>query len=393
MRGWQVWRSVLSRLSKHNEPGDCATGPGIEPGAEALVERTREVGEKLIAWWDEGHADLPWRRAHDAYAIWVAEVMLQQTQIATVIPYFERWMARFPTVQALAAAELDEVLKLWEGLGYYSRARHLHAAAQTVVTEHGGQIPDTIVALRRLKGIGPYTAGAIASIAFGRRAAVLDGNVIRVLSRLTDLERDVTETETRRGLWRLAQALVPAQRAGDYNQALMELGQRICTPAAPDCHRCPLAPFCLARQRGTQLERPVRPPRRNTPHFDVAAGVIWRDGRFLIAQRPLDGLLGGLWEFPGGKREEGESLARTLKREIKEELAIDIEVGAPLATIRHAYTHFRITLQAFHAQHLAGEPQHLEVMDHAWVTLEEVERFAFALTDRKIIEALRNEGH
>ena len=358
---------------------------------EPAVEGAREIGQALLAWWDAGHADLPWRRTKDPYAVWVAEVMLQQTQIATVLSYYERWMGRLPTVQALAAADLDEVLKLWEGLGYYRRARHLHEAARMVVEVYGGEVPGTVEALRKLNGVGAYTAGAIASIAFGLRAPVVDGNVVRVLSRLVDLEEDVTETATRKMLWRLATALVPEERAGDYNQALMELGQRVCTHGTPACHECPISAHCLARQRGTQLERPVRPARRRTPHYDVAAGVIWHEGRFLIAQRPLNGLLGGLWEFPGGKQEKGEALPETLRREILEELAMEIEVGAPLVSVRHAYTHFRITLHAFHARHLAGEPQDLGVADHAWVTLNELDSYAFAVTDRKIIRALREE--
>ncbi|MCI0396444.1 MAG: A/G-specific adenine glycosylase [Chloroflexi bacterium] len=352
------------------------------------------IAPALLAWWDAGHADLPWRRGRDPYAVWVAEVMLQQTQITTVIPYYERWMARFPTVQALAAASLDEVLKLWEGLGYYSRARHLHAAAQTVVNEYGGRIPDTVAELIKLKGIGRYTAGAIASIAFGRPVPVLDGNVIRVLSRLLDLPDDVTGTATRNYLWQVVAQLVPAGRPGDFNQALMELGQAICLPAVPLCHRCPVAAHCLARARGTQLERPVRPPRRKTPHYHVTAGVIWgEDGRFLITRRPAEGLLGGLWEFPGGKQEEGETLAQALQREIREELDIDIEVSRPLTVVKHAYTHFRITLHAFHARHLAGRPQNLGVADHAWVRLPDLMRYAFAVTDRKIIEALTQDSN
>lgn len=350
-----------------------------------------EVVARLLAWWDEGHAALPWRETSDPYAIWIAEIMLQQTQISTVIPYYERWMARFPTVEVLAEASLDEVLKMWEGLGYYSRARYLHTAAQTVVEEYGGELPQTVAELRRLKGIGRYTAGAIASIAFEEPVPVVDGNVIRVLSRLVDLAADVTETETKKALWALAGELVPGERPGTFNQALMELGQRVCVPATPACHQCPLASLCLARQRGTQLERPVRPPRKRTPHYDVAAGVIWReDGRFLIARRPLEGLLGGLWEFPGGKQDPGETLAETLAREIREELALEIAVGRRLVSVKHAYTHFRITLHAFHARHVAGQPQHLGVADHAWVTLDEVDRYAFAVTDQKIIEALRN---
>lgn len=359
-----------------------------------------DIAEQLLNWWDAGHADWPWRNGRNPYAIWVAEIMLQQTQIATVIPYYERWLERFPTVQALASASLDEVLKLWEGLGYYSRARNLHAAAQTVVHEHGGNLPCTTPELMTLKGIGRYTAGAIASIAFDEPAPVLDGNVIRILSRLTDLTDDVTLAATKKHLWQLAADLVPAQRPGDFNEALMELGQTVCLPADPRCMVCPLTAVCRARQRGTQLERPVRPPRKRIPHYDVVAGVIWENtsrnsisvgARFLIAQRPLDGLLGGLWEFPGGKQEPGETLPQALQREIREELGMTIEVSQHLTSIKHAFTHFRITLHAFHAMHSGGAPQHLGVANHTWVTLADLDNYAFALTDRKIIAALREE--
>ncbi|HNS38719.1 MAG TPA: A/G-specific adenine glycosylase [Promineifilum sp.] len=351
----------------------------------------------LLAWWDAGHAYWPWRRTRDAYAIWVAEVMLQQTQIATVIPYYERWMARWPTVAALEDASLDDVLKMWEGLGYYSRARNLHAAAGVIMSDFNGRLPHTVAELRKLPGIGRYTAGAIASIAFNVPTPILDGNITRILSRLHDITDDVTQPATHTRLWQLAEESVPANRPGDYNEALMELGQRICVPKTPHCHICPLAARCLARQRGTQLERPVRPPRKRTPHYDVVAAVIWRDGvpspdgRFLIAQRPLDGLLGGLWEFPGGKVEPGEIMSETLCREIREELTLAIEPGAPLIAIDHAYTHFRITLHAFHAAYIEGEVQHLGVADHAWVTLDDLDRYAFAATDRKIIAALQSE--
>lgn len=353
-----------------------------------------DVSSPLLAWWDGVRADLPWRRTNDAYAIWIAEVMLQQTQIATVIPYYERWLARFPTVETLAAASLDEVLKLWEGLGYYTRARHLHAAAQRIVSDLGGRLPLTVSELMQLPGIGLYTAGAVASIAYGVRAPVLDGNVIRVLSRVFDVDEDVTRPASRSRLWRLAGELVPTARPGDYNQALMELGQTICVPQNPRCLICPLRELCLARQRGTQLERPVRPPRRRTPHYDVVAAIVWREGQpsaggqFLIAQRPHTGLLGGLWEFPGGKIETGETLPEALRREIQEELALDVEPGDCLVEVDHAYTHFRITLHACHAAYTGGEPQHIGVANHAWVTLDDVERYAFAVTDRKIIAAL-----
>jgi A/G-specific adenine glycosylase len=321
--------------------------------------------------------------------------MLQQTQISTVIPYYERWLERFPTVRSLAEATLDDVLKQWEGLGYYRRARNLHAAAAEIVSGHNGQLPDSVDALMKLPGIGRYTAAAIASIAFEQRAAVLDGNVIRVLSRLIDLAEDVTQSPTRTRLWHLAEALVPEDRPGDYNQALMELGQSICLPQNPRCLICPLPGICLSRQRGTQPERPVKPPRKRTPHYDVVAAVIWLEGvpatngLFLIARRPLDGLLGGLWEFPGGKREAGESLSEALQREIHEELGIEIRPGAFLTQLDHAYTHFRITLHTFHATYISGEAQNIGVADHAWVTLGDLDGYAFAVTDRKIIDRLR----
>lgn len=350
----------------------------------------KSIVQPLLDWWDQGHADLPWRRDRDPYHIWISEIMLQQTQIKTVIPYFERWMANYPTIEMLASASLDDVLKQWEGLGYYSRARNLHATAQRLVAEYGGKLPNSAESLIKLKGIGRYTAGAIASIAFDQPAPILDGNVIRVLSRLVDLPDDTTLTKTKNHLWRLAESVVPEKRPGDFNQALMELGQRVCQPAKPACHICPLRDLCLARARGTQLERPVRPPRKRTPHFDVAAGVIYReDGRFLIAQRPLDGLLGGLWEFPGGKQEEGETIEEALVREIQEELGIEIRPKFHVTRVKHAYTHFRITLYAMHATYISGEIQHLGVIDHAWVTLDDLDSYAFANTDRKIIEALR----
>ena len=353
------------------------------------------IDELLLNWWDADHADLPWRNTRDPYAIWVSEIMLQQTQISTVIPYYERWLVRFPTVQDLAAASLDDLLKMWEGLGYYSRARNMHTAAQTIVKEWHGRFPPTTAQLQTLKGIGRYTAGAIASIAYDEPAPVLDGNVIRVLSRLTDLPADVTTTATKKQLWQLAGELVPTKHPGDYNQALMELGQTICLPQKSHCLQCPLSDQCLARQRGTQMERPVKPPRKNTPHYDVVAGIIWQNGRigidarFLIAQRPLDGLLGGLWEFPGGKQEADETLPEALQREIQEELAIDIQVGDFQTRVKHAYTHFRITLHAFHAAHLSGAPQHIGVKDHAWVTLSDLDNYAFAVTDQKIIASLQ----
>ena len=355
------------------------------------------IAAALLAWSDAGNLrDLPWRvEPRDPYAVWVSEVMLQQTQVATVIPYLERWLAQFPTVDALAAAGQSEVLKAWEGLGYYSRARNLHKAAILVVARHEGQLPADRKALLALPGIGRYTAGAILSIALGQRAAALDGNVKRVLARVYDIDADVGKSTTETRLWHLAEALVEAvepQQAGRVNEALMDLGATICTPQGPRCLACPLYDQCLARQRGTQEERPVRTARKPLRHFDVTAAVLQhpqRPDQFLIAQRPPDGMLGGLWEFPGGKQDEGETLADCLRREMMEELAVDVAVGEQIASIRHAYTHFKITLHAFHCRLLAGQPQPIGVADWRWVTLTDLDSYAFAVTDQKIIAALR----
>jgi A/G-specific adenine glycosylase len=341
---------------------------------------------------------MPWRalpgEARDPYAVWVSEIMLQQTQVATVIPYFIRWMARFPAVEDLAAASQDDVLKAWEGLGYYSRARNLHKAAAAIVQHHNGRLPADRNALLALPGIGRYTAGAILSIAFGLRAAVLDGNVKRVLTRLHDMEDAIGEAATETRLWLLAEALVGAvgpEQAGVLNEALMDLGATVCAPKAPHCLLCPLARECLANERGTQELRPVKASRKALPHFDVTAAVVRRPGepgRVLIAKRPPTGMLGGLWEFPGGKRHDGETLEECLRRELQEELAIDVEVGRYLIAVRHAYTHFRITLHAFECRLLAGIPQSIGVADWRWVTLDELPEFPFPVTDRKIIGAL-----
>lgn len=342
----------------------------------------------LLAWYERTAADLPWRASHDAYRVWLSEIMLQQTQVETVKPYYERFLTAYPTVSDLAAAPLDDVLKLWEGLGYYSRARNLHRAAQAVAAQ-GGDFPRTVDGLLALPGIGRYTAGAIASIAFGVRAPVLDGNVIRVYARLLDLPDDVTQTATQAKLWDQAEAWLPDQRAGDYNQALMDLGRLVCKPKKPLCGQCPIRDHCLAYQRGTQDERPVKKAKAPTPHYDVTAGMIWNErGELLIAQRPLDGLLGGLWEFPGGKQEDGETLQDCLQRELREELAIEVEVGELFTRVEHGFTHFRITLHAFTCRYVSGEPQALGVRDWKWVLPTDLSRYSFGKADRQVIDAL-----
>lgn len=371
-----------------------------------------EVAARLVMWHDANQRALPWRAteagARNAYAVWVAEMMLQQTRVSVVEEYFRRWMERFPTIAALAASDLDDVLKVWEGLGYYARARNLHKAAQIVMEQHGGELPADAAALQALPGIGRYSSGAILSLAHNQPAPLLDGNVKRVLARLLDLSLPVDQPAGERILWEVAERLVQSApldaldtgRYGALNEALMELGALICTPQSPRCLHCPVQTHCLALARGTVAERPVRTPRKSTPHYDVAAGVIWQGepfaSRLLIAQRPAEGLLGGLWEFPGGKWEAQDGvdtsgapdLRATLRREINEELAIEIDVGEEVAQVKHAFTHFRITLHAFHARHISGEPQAIGVADWRWIEFEEVEAYAMGKADREINDIL-----
>ena len=342
------------------------------------VERVRIAALRrgLLAWYRREARDLPWRRTRDPYRIWLSEIMLQQTRVETVIPYYERFTRVFPAVAALARAGEARVLKLWEGLGYYSRARNLHAAAKTVAGE-GSRWPRTAEEWRRLPGVGRYTAGAIASIAFGERAPVLDGNVKRVLARLFEIERPIDEPKTAELMWGIAESLVPPRSPGDFNQSLMELGACICVPRSPRCGECPVNGSCEAYASGRQDELPRRREKAAVPHHDVVAAAIERRGRILIGKRPAGGLLGGLWEFPGGKVRRGEGREAALRREIAEELGRGIAVGPRLARVEHAYSHFRITLHVYRCSIDKGRPQAKFHAALRWVRPEEFERFAF----------------
>lgn len=364
-------------------------GPGLQSDAGVPAGI---LAAALTAWIAGARRDLPWRRRRDPYAVWVSEIMLQQTRAATVVPYFERWMARFPTVTTLASAPLGDVLKAWEGLGYYARARNLHRAARELTLRFGGELPGNRAVLLALPGIGRYTAGAILSLAFGQTEPVLDGNVRRVLARLFDVAEDIGDPKIEAILWQKATELVgaaPSGRAGDLNEALMELGALVCVPGVPDCGRCPVAAFCIARARGVQAERPVRARKAPAPYYDVTAGVVQdSSGRYLIVQRPEQGLLGGLWGFPGGVAGAGEELPVGLARALRAQVGIEIEVREPLVQVRHAYTHFRITLHAYRCRLASGEPRALLCADVRWVAPDGLAGYAFPVTDAKVLRTL-----
>lgn len=347
----------------------------------AEIARLRRL---LNRWYRANRRELPWRETRDPYRIWVSEVMLQQTQVKTALPYYRRFLRRFPTLRRLAAADEGAVLKCWEGLGYYARARNLHRAAARV-TAAGGRVPDRWDAFRALPGVGDYIAAAVLSIAFGRPHAVVDGNVKRVLARLLALDAPAAA----RLFQSHADRLLDRSRPGDFNQALMELGALVCTPRAPACDRCPIEALCRARLDGTVDHFPRRAPARRIPEVEATVGVIVRNGRVLVTRRLPGGLLGGLWEFPGGKIEPGEAPAAACGREIAEEVGLRVEVGEALAEVRHAYSHFRVRLHVFLCRHRGGRVRLNGPAAFRWVRLEELDGLALPKANHKFLPQVR----
>jgi A/G-specific adenine glycosylase len=315
--------------------------------------------------------------------------MLQQTQVSRVVEYFERFVTRFPDVATLARAPLDHVLRLWQGLGYYARARALHQAAKVLAKGFGGHLLGDEAALLALPGVGPSTAGAILSIAFGRAVPVLDANVARVLVRLHAIETPWPRVRTSSDLWRRAAQLLHRERPGDWNQALMELGALVCLPRQPRCPSCPVRRWCRAFSLGKADDLPRRAPRRAKPFYEVAVGVVAERGRVLISRRPREGLLGGLWEFPGGKVEAGESPAEALKRELREELGIHVAVDKALTPVRHAYSHFRVRLHPFLCRLALGQ-RAVGGGTIRWVWPSQLSRYAVPAATLRIIGEVRS---
>ncbi|NJL02535.1 MAG: A/G-specific adenine glycosylase [Spirulinaceae cyanobacterium RM2_2_10] len=355
---------------------------------QQLAAAIPTLQSRLLAWYGQQGRELPWRGDRDPYRIWISEVILQQTQVKTALPYYERFLAHFPNIATLASADLQQVLKVWQGLGYYARARHLHKAAQQLVEQHGGHFPTELAAVMALPGIGRTTAGGILSAAFDQPVAILDGNVKRVLSRLLALP--VPPAKATKLLWQWSERLLSSAQPRDFNQALMDLGATVCTPRQPQCSACPWAIACQAHHHNLQAQIPMREATAPLPHKRIGVAVIRNTaGQVLIDRRREEGLLGGLWEFPGGKIEAGETIADCIRREIREELAIEIEVGAHLITVEHAYSHFRLTLYVHECRHRSGEAQPLESQEVRWVSVEELDQFPFPQANVQIVAAIQ----
>lgn len=347
----------------------------------------------LLDWYHKNKRDMPWRKTSDPYRIWISEIMLQQTRVDTVIPYYRRFLEAFPTVQDLANADQQKVLKLWEGLGYYSRARNMHQAAMEVQNERNGTVPDSYDELLKLKGIGPYTAAAISSIAFREKQAVVDGNVIRVMSRFYGIEDDVRRTAVKNQIQELTDEIIPREQPGEFNQAVMELGALVCTPRNPLCDSCPLSTACTAYNSARTETIPYKSKKKKIPHHQIGVGMVTDgNGRLLIALRPDDAMLGGLWEFPGGKKKQGESLTDTVQRELQEELGVTVQVNDKFMKLKHAYSHFKITLHAYWCVITSGTPEPISSNGLKWVTLDEISEFPFPKANKVLIEKLQTNG-
>lgn len=355
---------------------------------ELNKDKLRQLREKLSGWYQTNQRKLPWRESKNPYHIWLSEVMLQQTQVKTVLPYYFKFLESFPSIHDLAHADLERVLKLWEGLGYYARARNFHKAAGLVVNQFNGRIPETFETFIRFPGVGDYIGSAVQSLAFGHPHAVVDGNVKRVLSRLFLISDPVNRSSSHRAFKMIAETILDRKDPGTFNQALMELGALICTPRQAKCTECPLTAICeaLVNQIVDQYPKRIKTPR--VPTHRIAVGVVKKNGKMLITRRKLDGLLGGLWEFPGGKLKKEETPRDACSREIKEETGLCVTVEKHLTTVHHAYTHFKIQMDVFYCRHIEGRVRLTGPIDHRWITLSEIENFAFPKANNKFIPLL-----
>jgi A/G-specific adenine glycosylase len=362
----------------------------FHPFADAAVRAA--VRRRLLAWFDRHARDLPWRRSRDPYAIWISEVMLQQTQVATVIPYFTRFLEAFPDIAALAAANEQHVLRHWEGLGYYRRARALHQAARQLCFEHGGRIPNDPAALGLLPGLGRYTVNAVLSQAFERRLPILEANSRRVLCRLLGVRGDPRAATTERKLWGAAEALLPRRRVGAFNQALMELGALVCTPDSPACDRCPLTACCIAQRRGWQAKIPRKAPAPRVEEVHEVAVALWKNRKMLLVQCPDGGRWAGMWELPRCAVPRSQTPA-AVATALLARLGLRAKLGPELAAIRHGVTRFRITLICLHASFRGGAFRPGVYPTGRWVAPAQLSEFPLSRPQRQIALALTRQAH
>jgi A/G-specific adenine glycosylase len=347
-----------------------------------------EFRRKLKTWYSKNHRKLPWRENQDPYRIWISEIMLQQTTVQTVIPYFLAWMTLYPDMLTLSKAPLQKILKIWQGLGYYNRAKNLHRTSKIIMADFDGKIPQEYDELIKLPGFGPYTTAAVLSIAYDKSYLTIDANIRRILMRILNWYR-IASSSIDKKLDLYFSPLLPRKDPGTFNQALMELGSLVCRPKNPLCLLCPVLEFCGAYKAGKQEVIPV-PEKRSYKKIDAVIGIIERNKRYLIQKRPPTGLLADLWEFPGGKIEQGESAEQALRREIQEEIGAEIHLAQFLTKVQHSYTQYQVSLQAWSCT-LKSDPV-LDKNRHRWVTLRGMRQFPFPSGSAKIIQFLEKQS-
>ena len=346
------------------------------------------IKRELLLWYSENKRILPFRKTSNPYKIWLSEVMLQQTKVKTVIPYYNRWLKHYPTLQSAADARIDNLLKLWEGLGYYQRCRNFHKALQIVVNNYKGKIPRSFDRFIDLPGVGEYTAGAVLSIAFNKPIPAIDGNVKRVMSRILGI-KNLTSYNSRR-MKNTINKFIPKDNPGNFNQALMELGALLCTPQKPNCAKCPIAKYCSAYKSSKPGSYPSSKESRKIPHYIIVTGIIWRDTKFYIQKRDERIMLGGLWEFPGGKVEKKESLVQALNREIEEECGIIPIIKGRIGCVEHSYSHFSISLNCFHC--IEGDEKIQSSNIRAWISHKEIGLYPFPKANHKLFTLIDKKG-
>jgi A/G-specific adenine glycosylase len=351
---------------------------------------TQYIQKSLVHWYLQNHRKLPWRDTDNPYFIWISEVMLQQTQVKTAQPFYTNFLQIFPDIHTLAQSRTQDVLKAWEGLGYYARARNLHRAAQIVVEQFGGRIPENWKDIRQLPGVGDYIAAAVLSIAFQKPHAVVDGNVKRVLSRLLAMETPINKSGSHNVFKDAANAFLDRHQPGIFNQALMELGAIVCKPTNPACHRCPLNTVCQAYLEERVADFPIRERRKPIPEYHIAVGVVVKNDKILITRRKSQGLLGGLWEFSGGKVQEHENAQSACVREIKEEVNLSVKVDSYLTRVKHAYSHFKIKMDVYCCRYISGYVKLNGPVDYRWISLQDIQAYPFPKANHKFIPLLGN---
>ena len=344
------------------------------------------ISNKLLNWYDNNKQEMPWRDDRNIYHIWLSEIMLQQTQVKTVIPYYNKWLKKLPTIYDVAKASEDEILKLWEGLGYYSRALNFHDACKTIIKLHKGNIPKNKDEFIKLKGVGQYIDAAVRSIAYNDVVPTVDGNVNRVVSRLLCLNKPPQQEYNK--IYDFLINIIDQKSPGDFNQALMDLGRTICKPQNPLCYDCPISNRCNAYKKNLISKYPMKMKTKKIPHFNVAVGVIWKNDNILITRRKLGGLLGGLWEFPGGKLNKNESSEDCVIREVYEETGVEVELKSFISTIKHQYSHFSISLDSFHCLYRNGTPIPKQASDIKWISPKDISQFAFPKANHKFINKI-----